>query len=402
MSIRKFFFWLHLVVGIAAGLVILQMTITGVLLTYERQIVAAVERGSLKVVPLPAGMSPIPLPELFRQARGADSRIPTNASVTVRQGPEPVEINAGRDGVWYVDPFTGRILGQGNAALRSFFQQVVGIHRWFGTQPGDSRQTARAITGASNLLFLGLVLSGLYLWMPRQWSWAHLRPVLWFRSGATGKARDFNWHNVFGFWMAIPLAVVIATALPFSYPWANRLVYQLAGSQPPAPPVSNRPAGGPQRALESLDPAQAWAGFDASWPVVAAQVPDWRSISFRSPDRPGTPLTFTIDTGDGGQPQAKSTLVWDRQQGRIAKWEPFAALDAGARLRRYTRFLHTGEALGLAGQTLAGVASAAGAVLVWTGFALAWRRWLAWRQRRAVRQSQRQSAPAPAAGIGPG
>lgn len=47
------------------------------------------------------------------------------------------------------------------------------------------------------------------------------------------------------------------------------------------------------------------------------------------------------------------------------------------------RFAHTGEYYGLAGQTLAGLASAGGAVLVYTGLALAWRRFVAWLRRRA-------------------
>ena len=38
------------------------------------------------------------------------------------------------------------------------------------------------------------------------------------------------------------------------------------------------------------------------------------------------------------------------------------------------RGLHTGEALGFAGQTVAGLASLGGCFLVWTGFAMAWRR----------------------------
>ena len=47
------------------------------------------------------------------------------------------------------------------------------------------------------------------------------------------------------------------------------------------------------------------------------------------------------------------------------------------------RFAHTGEVLGIPGQTIAGLVSAGGAVLVWTGMALAWRRLRSWRKRRA-------------------
>lgn len=44
MGIRKTFFWLHLIIGCAAAIFIFLMSITGVALTYERQIIKAAER----------------------------------------------------------------------------------------------------------------------------------------------------------------------------------------------------------------------------------------------------------------------------------------------------------------------------------------------------------------------
>jgi uncharacterized iron-regulated membrane protein len=117
------------------------------------------------------------------------------------------------------------------------------------------------VTGAANLIFLGLAMSGLFLWFPREWTIRHLRPIMWFRGGLAPKARDFNWHNVFGFWCALPLAIVILTALPFSYSWANRLVYRLAGSETPVP--ASRPSRPPDAPAAS--PAERWAGIDEAW-----------------------------------------------------------------------------------------------------------------------------------------
>ena len=55
-----------------------------------------------------------------------------------------------------------------------------------------------------------------------------------FNRKATGKARDFNWHNVIGVWSAVPLFIVVVSALPISFPWANALVYRAVGEEPPA------------------------------------------------------------------------------------------------------------------------------------------------------------------------
>jgi uncharacterized iron-regulated membrane protein len=77
------------------------------------------------------------------------------------------------------------------------------------------------------------VASGFYLWVPRRWSWQHVRSVTLFSGKLRGKARDFNWHNVIGFWSAVPLFIVVLTAMPISFPWANALVYRAVGEEPP-------------------------------------------------------------------------------------------------------------------------------------------------------------------------
>ena len=54
--------------------------------------------------------------------------------------------------------------------------------------------------------------------------------------------------------------------------------------------------------------------------------------------------------------------------------EGYADYNSGRKVRSWTRFLHTGEALGPLGQFVAGLASLGGAMLVWTGISLAIRR----------------------------
>jgi uncharacterized iron-regulated membrane protein len=67
-------------------------------------------------------------------------------------------------------------------------------------------------------------------------------------------------------------------------------------------------------------------------------------------------------------------VTYDAATGRETAYSGFQDQSKGARLRSYLRFAHTGEYHGVLGQTIAGIASLAGVFLVWTGFALAWRR----------------------------
>ena len=93
-----------------------------------------------------------------------------------------------------------------------------------------------------------------------------------------------------------------------------------------------------------------------------------------------------------GQPQLRRTLTIDRASGAVVKAETFGDLGPGRRARSWLRFAHTGEYYGLTGQTIAGLVSAGGAVLVYTGLALALRRLWAWRRRRALRTETSQAA----------
>jgi uncharacterized iron-regulated membrane protein len=81
--------------------------------------------------------------------------------------------------------------------------------------------------------------------------------------------------------------------------------------------------------------------------------------------------------------------------GDVLRREAFANLTAGRQLRSWTRFLHTGEALGWVGQLVAGLASLGGCVLVYTGVALAWRRFFGKRASPSVEKGANVSANHP-------
>jgi uncharacterized iron-regulated membrane protein len=113
--------------------------------------------------------------------------------------------------------------------------------------------------------------------------------------------------------------------------------------------------------------------------------PEWRLLTMQLSPADGG-VSFSIDRGDGGQPQKRAQLVLDASTGAVLMWEPFPASSPGRRARSILRFAHTGEVLGVPGQTIAGLVSAGAVVLVWTGLALSLRRLVAWlRRRTAVR-----------------
>jgi uncharacterized iron-regulated membrane protein len=137
----------------------------------------------------------------------------------------------------------------------------------------------------------------------------------------------------------------------------------------------------------------ALAGLDAAWSRAEAQVAGWQSVSLRLPGGPDAPWAFSVDTSTGAKrPDTRTQLTLDRATGATIKVEGYEAVPAGRKAIGWNRFIHTGEAFGVVGQTVAGVASASAVMLVWTGIALSLRRLFAWRRRR-TRTAQTGAAP---------
>ncbi len=381
MSLRTLLFWLHLLVGVTAGAIILFMSATGVILAFEPQITDWLERDRRIVTPPPAAR-PLSAEAILARAREARPDVRPTA-LTLRSDPTAsAVVSFGREGgALFVDQYRGVVLG-GLSPVHDALHEVVEWHRWLG-----SRETLRPVTGAANLGFLGLVVLGVSLWWPRRWTREAVRAVILFRPGLGGRARDFNWHNVIGIWCAPVLLILTLTGTIMSYQWANNLLYTLTGNEPPPPapaPGAATPPREGQRRSRAAETGRAAVELDALWARAERQVQGWVAINARLAQRPDGPVTFFIQEPVGWHPSPRSQLVLDAVTADVVKWEPFAGQNMGMRLRAWVRPLHTGAAAGLVGQTIASLASAGGTVLVWTGVALAWRRFRGWRGRAGL------------------
>lgn len=382
-QLRSILFWLHLGCGVIAGVVILIMSVTGVLLTYQRQITSWADMRGYHRTALTPDLERLPADALLAKAIESTPGMRPTALVIRSDQTAPASVMAGPGRQLFLDPYSGAVLGEGNGqSVRNFFRSVVEWHRYVA-MAGDKRPTGRAITGAANLMFLFIVLSGMWLWWPRVRTWPAIRQVTWFRRGVSGKARDFNWHNTIGFWSAIPLAIIVAGGVVISYPWATALVYRAYGEQPPAPAAAQRAGGGAGRGGETQARKADSPGvpLEALIATAQGQMAGWQTISVALPTPNARNVVLTLDAGDGGQPHKRATLTLDRRTGNVDKWETYSSQSAGRRARTWLRFAHTGEVYGLTGQTVAGVVTFGAVLLVWTGIALALRRLLSWRKR---------------------
>jgi uncharacterized iron-regulated membrane protein len=420
---RKVIFWLHLIAGVVAGVIIFIMSATGVALAFEKDIVAWMERDVRRVTPT-ADAKPLGLDVLLAKLREQRSGERPSAIVLEADPTLAVAVSYGRTNAFYVNPYSGEIQEQGAKGTREFMHVMIDLHRYLGGHEEKPRALGKAITGACNAAFLFLAASGLYLWWPRQWTKKVLSSVGLMSFKLSGKARDFNWHNAVGLWCAPVLIVLTATAMPISYRWAGDLIYKMTGSTPPPPAGSGMATSTVE--VPTPPPDSRPLGLEAMFAAAQKEFPNWQQISYRTggrggrtggsnvaatntntppniatntsavattnapaatPERgerrsegqregrgPAQPVTLAIKTQDQWPLFATTQLTLDPYTGNVLKKEGYSDQNLGRQVRSWTRFLHTGEALGFLGKAIAGLASAGALLLVWTGFALTWRR----------------------------
>ena len=379
MSLRRALFWIHLAVGVTAAVVILMLAVTGAILTYEAQL----DRWALREYradPPGPGAAPLGLDELIARVAG-ERPAGLVTSVALQRDPrEPAVVRLDDGAAVHVDRFTGERLGDGDTRTRRFLRGVLYWHRWFALE-GEYRIVGRTFVATANLGFLFLLASGVYLWWPPAGSRAAWRHALWFRRGLGGRARDFNWHNVIGFWSVVPLAVIVASGATISYQWAADLVHRLAGDTPPFQ-VSPRSSSAPVVQGDSFvptDPATPPVELQVLVAKAAADTPGWRTLTVSVPTSMQDPVVVGVDRGTGRQPSKSEDLLFDRATGELIERAGYPTFSRGFQIRRWLRFAHTGEVYGVIGQSIAGVVSLGVAVMIWTGLAMSWRRWAAWR-----------------------
>jgi uncharacterized iron-regulated membrane protein len=382
--LRTVLFWAHLTIGVAAGLPILVMCVTGTLLTYQIQLQAWIDHLAIHSRPTFPGTQALSLEDLMaitHRNRGVDP-----ITITVfREAAAPVgvELNRAAEPL-YLDAYTGSVIGGPSKKAREFFRAVTAWHR--GLSPrGPHWPQFRVVARAVNSVALITAILGILIWLPRRWTWSHLRGIALFRWSLAGRARDFNWHNALGVWSVIPLLVIFWTGTAMSYEWARRLTEFIWGTSNTESRRVDRLGSRdrpPNQDAAGLSKVRA-SSMDDLLARAKEQCAEWKAITIFVPKQESDAVHFTIDMSGYDGFGKVAVLALDRS-GKVSSYTPAGYTPSGSGAitpSAFIRFGHTGEAWGVTGQTVAGLSSLGGVMLVWTGIALSLRRLRSWRAR---------------------
>jgi uncharacterized iron-regulated membrane protein len=364
MRIRKLFNYLHLWLGLASGTVIFIIAITGAMWTFETEIQDWLY--SYRKVQ-PSAESYLQPAQLKAVAQGIFDNKP------VKSISYPAKNKAAMVRTWgseneneynyiaYINPYTGKLLHV--KKNHNFFDVVIELHT--SLLLGD---IGRKIVDYSTLIFLLMIISGIILWWPR--SKNRVKSSFSIKLNASFKRKNYDLHNVSGFYASWILIFIVLTGLAWGFEWINKSIYTVASGGAAykdwPSPVSDTVNGNnfltgliDNKVYEAaiINYKKPYESIDISYPVEKTD-------------------TYTVSISPSSKTYYKgSEYYYDGFTGSLIQEEHFARKNGGEKLRTMYYDIHIGKILGFPGQLLVFFAALIAASLPITGF-------LIWRGRR--------------------
>lgn len=264
----------------------------------------------------------------------------------------------------YVNQFSGEVL-KVKDVYKDFFRIILDGHFYLWLPP----QIGQPVVATATLLFVVMLISGIYLWWPRGKKDVKKRfKIKW---NARWRRKNYDLHNVLGFytcWLALILAV---TGLVWGFQWFRDSIYFAAGGEKSL--VYSEPASD-TTAIASLAEANP---VDYLWYKTKMRYPNAESIEMHFPENESSPIHVAVNP-DASTYWKMDYIYFDQytleevEVGHI--WDRFEKASIADKLMRMNYDIHVGAIFGLPGKIIAFFTSLLVASLPVTGFIIWWGR----------------------------
>jgi len=270
----------------------------------------------------------------------------------------------------YMNPYTGEILNVKSVSRTD----SPDFFRWIlnGHRalwlPYD---IGRPIVGVAVLIFVVLLISGIVLWWPTKWIKSIIDKSFKIKWDASFKRVNYDLHNVLGFYSCIFLFFISVTGLVWSFGWWSKSLYWVTSGGKPL--VENRES--PKSDTTNVKEFKITTA-DKVLLNIKKENPQAAGIMISIPSKPADPIGAFV------YKQRHTFYNMDRysfdQQTlkEISIKTPFSGkyIEANIpdKIRRMNYDIHVGSVLGLTGKIIAFLASLISASLPITGFIIWW------------------------------
>lgn len=369
-SLKKVFQQLHLYIGLLFSLIFLIVCISGMLLSFEKELTPLLwpkeQRVAVLANRLPVDVIVSGAKDIFPDKRLFRLEIPADPSRSYR-----IQYGSKKEKYWYayINPYTGEVQSKGAQAER-FFQKVLDIHRFLLMD-----KIGATLTGISALATLFLAISGIYLWWPKNRQL--LKQRLKVGMSASMKRKVWDFHAVGGFYAALFLLIFTLTGLTWSSDWYNKQFFRLFGADNKTKkekiknPVSKLAVG--------------FSPFETMYQQINALYPAPGNILMTFPEQEDIAFSLTKESFSGGLLQINQAY-FDSRSGKLIKGNPMNKLPVAEQMRKMVKPIHVGSVFGLPSKIVMFLAASLAATLPITGLWI----WLNKRNKKMVRPRKKR------------
>jgi uncharacterized iron-regulated membrane protein len=364
---------LHLWLGLASGLIVCFLGITGCILAFEREIENTTQPYRYVNERKEAVLAPSALKDIALKALPGKKL----HSVAYEKGKSAIAVFYNGEPQYYylvfIDPYKGNVLKVKDMS-RDFFRFMINGHFYLWLPP----KVGQIIVASATLIFVVLIITGIVLWWPKNKAARKQRFKVKFN--AKWRRTNYDLHNVLGFYMSWIIIFIALSGLVMGFQWfANSVYWVSSGGQKPiefSAPQSDTSKGFSKLALP----------YDKAWEKSLQKQPGFEGVvEVHFPEDAVAAVEIAMNP-DGNTFWKADYIYYDQNTLKeIPVKHTYGKLkDASTaqKLQRMNYDIHVGAVLGLPGKIMAFCASLLCASMPITGF-LIWRG----RKKKTIRKS---------------
>lgn len=282
MSFKKITGWLHLWLGLISGIIVFVECITGACLIFEQDIKSFYAKEKIPVVKEQQGVEMLK-PSAFTSQMQSIAPGYTIHEVKYNAGKAVlVEVEKGKQELaFYFNPYLGTLIPSGQhiaeGRIKDFFSFALDghIHLWIPGKAGG------VITNYGTIIFVFLMISGIFLWWPKNKAGLKQRLSFKWKNSTRWKRKNYDLHNILGFYFMIFLLLLALTGLRLGgMRWVDKSLYWLTSGGKTIPERSKIISD-----TTRMNSAISFnTGIDNLFIQMTAENPQWRIVDFHYPD----------------------------------------------------------------------------------------------------------------------
>lgn len=386
--IKKWSAKLHLWFGLSVGVIVFIVSLTGTMYVFKDEIQSQLRKDAMYANVDSIQQVPLPI-DILREKVSLE----TNEKYTISSVEIPLDKARSYEFLYYekdknawnyfdevkinklvyVNQYTGQILGVYNEKY-DIFPILKSIH-WSLLLKAD---WGKYVVGIPVILFIMMLITGIVLWWPKNKKMGKGRFSFDWKNVKTWKRKNYDLHNVLGFYVSFIALIMSVSGIYFAYPWVkNAFNFTLSGSV-------DLP-----KEKEIKSPDSLLAKNNSVFDLTSNETRKLYSTSssFRIPlngknkkgkDLKNIPITVYDKEGKFA---IRNQLVFDQYSGKLLSNKPYQEISNAEKYAYANYDIHTGFYFGLIGKIIWFIAGLICTSLPITGFLI----WLGKQKKKGIK-----------------